>query len=192
MLPGRSADRSTPTRVVSSRTGVFVGVALLAANIANYAFQVVTGRALSVADYGSLAGYMAAVTVITVSTSSLQTMAARTVAAGENDPTRRGLLDGLTRSALVWTGVVALIVVGLAPLLGRLSTFGWVVTVLLGIYVVPAAIDSIASGRLQGARRFPALAAYTTAQATGKLLVVVVALALGASVLGLAMHGCPN
>jgi O-antigen/teichoic acid export membrane protein len=85
---------------------------------------------------------------------------------------------------LTWAFLVAVVVAVTSPAIGRLTSFDLVPTVLLGAYVLPAALDSIAAGRLQGDRRFVALASYSTSQAIGKLLVVAIALVLGATVTG--------
>ncbi len=57
-------------------------VAIAVANMTNYAFQIVTGRALGPDEYGLLGGLMAVIAVIGVSMASVQTAAAGAIAAG--------------------------------------------------------------------------------------------------------------
>ena len=179
--------RSTPDEaVIASRTtGVAVAAALLVANASNYAFQVITGRNLSVEEYGTLAGYMAALTVITVAASALQTTSARAIAADEVDPSGPRFFDQLTRTTFRVAAIAAICALVLAPAIRRTLDFGIVATVILGLYAFPAALDSISAGRLQGARRFKALAAYSASQALAKLATVVVGLMIGLSVTAL-------
>jgi O-antigen/teichoic acid export membrane protein len=172
------------TQIVGRRTAVAIGGAVLLANASNYAFQIVAGRRLSVEEYGLLGGFLAIVTVITVSTSALQTIAARAMAAGEAvPPTRR--IDGLTRTALIGAGAVTVAGIALSPLLTRALDVGVIPVLVLAAYVAPSALDSIAAGRLQGARRFTGLAAYSALQAVTKLTLSVLVLLIGAGIAGL-------
>ncbi|MFT3853912.1 MAG: oligosaccharide flippase family protein [Ilumatobacteraceae bacterium] len=170
--------------IVGRRTGLIIGAALLIGNICNYGFQIVAGRSLSLESYGLLAGFMSAVTIITVSTSALQTTAAQALASGEADPGGPAF-DRLTRSALTAAVAIGAGVVIATPLLQRVLSLGVVPLVLLAAYITPAAIDSLAAGRLQGQRRFGALATYSASQAVAKLFVAVVLVALGRQVTGL-------
>ena len=171
--------------IVDRRSGLTVGAAVIIANLSNYGFQILTGRLLNVDEYGLLAGFMSAITIIAVSTSALQTTAARTVAVGNNRPDRRSLLDHLTRTAVVFALTTGLIIIALSPLISRFLNIGLLPIVFLGVYVLPSVLDSIAAGRLQGARRFRALARYTAAQAVAKLAVAAAIIGLGYRVVGL-------
>lgn len=180
-----SNQESESGAIIGPRSGVAVAGALLVANLCNYAFQIVTGRLLSVEEYGLLAGFMSAVTIITVSTSALQTTAARSIAAHENERGNRQFFDGLTRTAVIGALVFGALIGMAAPILSRFFNIGSLPILLLGVYVLPAALDSIAAGRLQGSQRFTALAAYSASQAIAKLCVASLLILAGFRVSGL-------
>jgi O-antigen/teichoic acid export membrane protein len=170
--------------IIDRRSGIAVATAILFANLCNYGFQILTGRLLSVEEYGLLAGFMAAITIITVGTSSLQTTAARAIAAGENQPENHSLLDDLTKSAVVGAVVLGLVIAVSAPIFSRFFNIGALPILILGVYVLPSSLDSLAAGRLQGARRFRALALYSTGQAIAKLVVASAVIGIGLRVSG--------
>jgi O-antigen/teichoic acid export membrane protein len=171
-------------RIVSRRTGVIIAVSMVVANIANYGFQIIAGRFLSVEEYGLMAGFMAVVTVITVATSSVSTTAARAIAADEHDPNGSSL-DGLTRSSLLVGGGLVLASLGVSPIASRFFNIGALPVILLGVYVLPSLLDSLALGRLQGLQRFSGMAAYSCLQAIAKLGVASIVLAVGLRASGL-------
>jgi O-antigen/teichoic acid export membrane protein len=140
---------------------------------------------LSVDDYGLLAGFMSAITIIAVSTSALQTAAAKAVAVGENEPAEPRYLDQLTRTAIVAGVVFAVATATAAPLLSDVFRIGVVPIFVLGAYAIPSSLDSIAAGRFQGARRFRSLATYSACQALAKLGLATVLVAVGLRVGGL-------
>ena len=171
-------------RLVTRSSGLVIGLAMVVANVANYGFQIVVGRFLTVAEYGLLSGFMAVITVITVSGTALQTTAARAVATGEHD--RSGhFLDGLTRSTLMVCAVLIGLSVVISPLASRFFNIGSLPLILLGVFVVPAAIDSIALGRMQGLERFTGMALYSMAQAAAKVGVATLVLTVGLRATGL-------
>lgn len=174
-----------PERTIDGRAGVAILIATMVANLSNYGFQVLTGRVLSVESYGLLAGFMSVVTIITVATSSLQATAARSIAAHEHRPDDHPRLDAFTRSAIIAAGIGGLMICVLSPLLASALQVGTVPVILLGIYVLPSALDSIAAGRLQGLHRFRGMAIYSTGQAVAKLGVATVFLIVGAKAGGL-------
>jgi O-antigen/teichoic acid export membrane protein len=175
---------SRPTPIIGRRTGVIMAIAFVLANASNYTFQVIAGRSLTLDEYGVLGGFLAVITVITVTTSALQVMSARAIAAGEVVPSAKRV-DGLTMSALKVGLTVGLVVVLLSPVLANVLRVGVLPVVLLALYIVPACLDSIAAGRLQGSRRFGGLAIYSTGQAAAKVTAAVLVLIAGARVVGL-------
>jgi len=185
-----TSEQAERTTVLTKRSGLFVGGALLIANVANYGFQIVTGRLLSIEEYGLLAGFMSAVTIITVTTSALQTAAARAIAAGENEPDKRGFFDALTRTAMIGGVVCAAGIAALSPIVSRFLNIGILPIFLLGLYVLPSALDSIAAGRLQGSERFSGLALYSAGQAIAKVSVAAIVLAIGLHVTGIIAGLC--
>lgn len=175
---------ATDARIVGRMSGVVIGIAMVVANVANYGFQIVVGRFLTVEEYGLLAGFMAVVTVITVGGTALQTTAARAVATEEHHP-YRGFIDGLTRSSLMVSVVLILAAIVVSPIASRFFNIGSLPLILLGVFVVPAVLDSIALGRLQGLERFTTMALYSTGQAVSKVAVATLVLAVGFRATGL-------
>ncbi|WP_133241124.1 lipopolysaccharide biosynthesis protein [Nocardioides gansuensis] len=157
----------------------------MASNVANYAFQILAGRWLSVEEYGLLASFMAALTIIAVSATALQTTAARAIAAGENQPSHSLFNDHLIRSSVLYALVLGSLIALSVPVSGRFINIGSLPIFFLGLYVVPAALDSLAAGRLQGSKRFVALATYGLGQSLGKLSVTLLVLVLGYHVVGI-------
>jgi O-antigen/teichoic acid export membrane protein len=183
----------TPTApsIVDRRSGVTVAVAVLVANLSNYGFQIVTGRLLTVDEYGLLAGFMSAITIIAVSTSALQTAAAKAVAVGQNRPDERGYFDKLTKTAMFGGLAFGVVVALAAPVLSKFFKIGLLPIFFLGAYAIPSSLDSIAAGRLQGAKRFRAFAGYSAAQAIAKLglasILILAGFRVGGLIAGLAL-----
>lgn len=175
---------ASEVRIVGRMGGLVIGIAMVVANVANYGFQIVVGRFLTVEEYGLLAGFMAVVTIITVGGTALQTTAARAVATEEHHP-YKGLLDGLTRSSLKVSAVLILAAVLVSPIASRFFNIGSLPLILLGVFVVPAVLDSIALGRLQGLQRFTTMALYSSGQAIAKVAVATLVLAVGFRATGL-------
>ena len=173
-----------PARLVSTSGGIVIGIAMLVANVANYGYQIVSGRFLSLEEYGLFTGLMAVVTVITVATSALQTTAARAIVVGE---CRRDgpLVDPLIKSTVLISVVLILLAVLLSPVSSRFFNVGSLPLILLGVYVVPAAFNSIAVGRFQGLQRFAGMAVYSAGQAVAKFAVGIAVLLVGLRVSGL-------
>ena len=182
MAKEQVASGSSP--IIGRRTGLVMAAAFILANASNYTFQVIAGRSLTLDEYGVLGGFLAVITVITVTTSALQVTSARAMAAGEvvSSPKR---IDGLTTSALKVGLAVGLVVALLSPLLANALRVGILPVILLAVYIVPSCLDSIAAGRLQGTRRFGGLAAYSTGQAVTKVTAAALVLIAGARVVGL-------
>ncbi len=175
---------SRPTPIIGRRTGAIMAAAFVLANASTYAFQVIAGRSLTLDEYGVLGGFLAVITVITVTTSALQVTSARALAAGEVVSTPKRV-DGLTMSAMKAALAIGLVVVLLSPLLANVLRVGILPVILLAVYIVPACLDSIAAGRLQGTRRFGGLAVYSTGQAVVKVTAAALVLLAGARVVGL-------
>jgi O-antigen/teichoic acid export membrane protein len=185
---GSSADGGSATgdSTLTARSGVAVIGAMVVGNAANYGFQIVSGRMLGAAEYGMLAGLLAAMTVITISSTSVQASVARTIAAGDVVPfERHRRLDRMTRSTLGLAAALGLAVALLSPLLGPRLNSGIVPVLVLGAYFLPSALDSIATGRFQGLHAFGAMSWYTATQALVKLPVLVVMIAVGLRATGI-------
>lgn len=171
---------------ITARNGVAVVAAMVVGNVANYAFQIIGGRMLGAAEYGMLAGLLAAMTVITISSTSVQASVARAIAAGDVVPFGgHRSFDRMTRSTLALAAALGLVVALLSPLLGPRLNSGVVPVLVLGVYFVPSALDSIATGRFQGLHAFSAMSWYTTTQAVVKLPVLVLMVAVGLRATGI-------
>lgn len=165
------------------RSGLMLFVALSLANASNYVFQVIASRLLGPADYSLLGGILSVVTVLGVSTSALQTAAAKAVAArggGEGQV----VLDPLARRVLRWACVAAVLVLLISPVLASFLHAGLLPTVLLAAYVVPVPLLSIGLGRLQGGQAFIAFGLISLGLAVGRLVVAPIAVAVGLGVAG--------
>lgn len=173
-----------PARLLSAGGGLVIGAAMLVANVANYGFQIVAGRFLSVEEYGLFSGLMVLVTVITVATSSLQATAARAIAVGETRSSG-SLVDDLSKSTVLVGAALVVGAVVVSPVASRFFNVGSLPLILLGVYALPSAFDSIAAGRFQGLHRFSGMALYSCGQAVAKLGVAVVVLLVGLRVTGL-------
>ena len=177
-------DPHVQDRIVDRSSGLAIVAAMVVANLANYGFQIMLGRSLSVEEYGLLAGFMTVLTIITVAGTALQTTAARAIATDEHHEQFR-FPDGLTRSSLVVAGVLIIVGTLISPITSAFFNIGKLPLVLLTMFAVSAAIDSIALGRYQGLQRFTDLATYSTAQALAKLFTAAVVLMLGFRATGL-------
>jgi O-antigen/teichoic acid export membrane protein len=181
----RSASTTRGSRLIGVRSGLVLLIAGALANVCNFAFQILTARQLSVDEYGLLAGFMSAVTIICVSAAALQTAAARAVAAGENEPGRSMLSDHLTRSAVVFALALGAAIMVSSPWSGEALHIGELPILMLGFFGLAASLDAIANGRLQGSRRFGRQATYGLMQATGKLAAAATVLVVGYRVVGI-------
>lgn len=165
-------------------TGVVVVGTVALANASSYGFQLVTGRFLGADAYGLLAGLMTVIAIVGVSASSLQTVAAKAVSAGEIED-RPSLLDGLSISAIKVGGFVTLIFCAISPLLSKFLKVGIVPVLLVGAFIIPSLLGAIAVGRLQGQMRFIAMSLLSACFAVGKLGVGVAITAAGYGVTAL-------
>lgn len=166
------------------RSGLLLFVALSVANAGNYLFQVVSSRFLGPADYSLMGGIFAVITVVGVSTSSLQTSAAKMVA---SSPPRIPVAvqeDPLVRRILQFAGPFTLLGILVSPLLALFLHSGVLPALLLAFYLLGAPLLSIGFGRLQGLQAFVAFAAISLGLAGGRLLVTTAALWVGFGVSG--------
>lgn len=165
-------------------TGFVVVGTVAVANASSYGFQLVTGRFLGSEAYGLLAGLMTVIAIIGVSASSLQTVAAKAVSAGEVEE-RSSLIDGLSRSAVTVGIGVTVVFLALSPLMARFLKVGVVPLLIVAAFIVPSLLGAIAVGRLQGQTRFIAMSLLSAGFAVSKLGVGVATMAAGLGVTAL-------
>jgi O-antigen/teichoic acid export membrane protein len=161
-------------------TGVAVVAMVAIANASNYAFQLVTGRFLGADAYGLLAGLMTVIAIIGVSASSLQTVAAKAVSAGEVRP--HPAPDVLTHTAIRFGAGATLVFLVVSPLLSSFLDVGILPLLLISIFITPSLLGAIAVGRLQGQMRFVAMALFGACLSAAKLVVGVAVAAVGLGV----------
>lgn len=179
-------DHRKPIRS-ASRSGIVLFVALSVANASNYLFQVIASRLLGPADYSLMGGIFAVVTVVGVSTSALQTAAAKVVAAS---PTRDPVpvhRDEVVRRTLRWSIPCAVVFACVSPLMAKFLRAGVAPTLCLALYLAAAPLLSIGFGRVQGLQLFVAFSGLSLGLAAGRLVVTTIALWLGLGVLGVVL-----
>ena len=110
-------DEDAPQPDLSSSLLLFL--ALNIANVSNYLYQVVMGRALGHIQYGLLVAMVGLVNVITPSLTFLQTASAKAIASQTEPPKplRYAWDDPLTRAAILVCGGLTVLFIALAPLI---------------------------------------------------------------------------
>lgn len=155
-------------------------LALTVANASNYVFQVVMSRQMGPRLYSLLGGVYAVITVVGVSTSALQTAAAKAAASPKSPGTKSG--DPLLRLTVQLGLVLTVLLLVASPWVSAYLRSGIGPAVSLAFYVLPAGLFAIAVGRLQGLQAFGALAGVSLFLAFGRLGLGPVALAAGLGV----------
>jgi O-antigen/teichoic acid export membrane protein len=160
--------------------GLVLFVCLNIANVSNYLYQVVMGRALGVGSYGLLGSVVQLVNVITISSLALQTASAKAIAsAGDRRvPLAHAWEDPLTRAAVRWGVGVTIVFVVAAPLIALFLHSGVGPPLVLAAVVIPAALLGIAQGRLQGLNALHAFAVLALVIAFLRLILGPVAVAV--------------
>jgi len=179
-----TTDPETPSRLMGRATGVVVVGTVALANASSYGFQVVTGRFLKPDAYGLLAGLMTVIAIVGVSASSLQTVAAKAVSAGEVEE-GPAVFDGLSRSAVKVGAGATLAFLVLSPLLADFLKVGVLPVLFVAAFIIPSLLGAIAVGRLQGQMRFIAMSVLSMCFALSKLGVGVAMTAAGFGVTAL-------
>ena len=156
-------------------------LAIAVQSVGNLVFHAVLGRSLEPADYGALGSVLAAMTLVAVPLTALQTSAARTAAtAGLSGRTGRGVLVDSARNLLL-LGALTLALAG--PIVGFLHLGSWWDAALLAPTLVIAGLLATARGLLLGVGR-SALVASTYLVSTAVRLGLGIALAVPLGVTG--------
>ena len=156
-------------------------LAIAVQSVGNLVFHAVLGRSLEPADYGALGSVLAAMTLVAVPLTALQTSAARTAAtAGLSGRTGRGVLVDSARNLLL-LGALTLALAG--PIAGFLHLGSWWDAALLAPTLVIAGLLATARGLLLGVGR-SALVASTYLVSTAVRLGLGIALAVPLGVTG--------
>ena len=126
-------------------------LAIAVQSLGNLVLHAVLGRSLEPADYGALGSVLAAMTLVAVPLTALQTSAARTAAtAGLSGRTGRGVLVDSARNLLL-LGALTLALAG--PIAGFLHLGSWWDAALLAPTLVIAGLLATARGLLLGVGR---------------------------------------
>lgn len=126
-------------------------VAVIVQSVANLVFHAVVGRALEPAEYGALGTVLAAMTLVAVPLSALQTASARaTAVSGLTATTSRRLI---TRTTLYSLPVVALLLVAASPIMHFLHLGSLWDAIILAPTLLVAALIAVVRGLLLGIGR---------------------------------------
>lgn len=160
MINGMTLARLRGSRLLRGSAGLLVGS--LTASAGAYVFNVVAGRALGPAVYGSVLALVSSLTILSVPAQSMQTMAAREVAsaiahgAGSAAAEARSLHRmAALLAALVLAGFLVLSV----PLARTLAIDSRAAVVAVGIAGAASILLSTQRGIIQGRGQFVALSA---------------------------------
>ena len=181
IAPARPSGGSGLLRGTTGRLAALAGPVMLAIAVqsaANLVFHAALGRSLPAADYGALGAVLAAMTLVAVPLTALQTAAARLAADG-------GLTGSTARSALARAlRLLAPIAVLLVPAAGPLGDFmhlgSWWDAALLAPTLLVSGLLATARGLLLGTARSQTVASTYLVSTTMRLgLGVLLAAPLG-------------
>lgn len=167
--------------------GLVLFVTLTVVNCSNFLFHAAVSRRLEPASYGGLSALLGILLVLTVPVGALQLAITRKVAARREAGVDQGrvVVGPLLADAVVWGVVLSCVLVGAAPLVRsflHLPTLSS--AVMLGIYVLPAAIALVPRAVLLGQHRFRLVAWGLLAGAVTRLLLGVALVDRGAGIDG--------
>lgn len=170
------------------RAGAIVLVGVIAVNVGNYLFHLLSARELGPASYSDVVSLLALAGLIGLPLGGVQVVVARNVArlgaAGDTPGLRAFFRLGLVATSVV-SVAIALAVVIFSPVIQRwlgISSLGPIVVT--GALTVPALLTPIALGVAQGLQRFTLLSASLAASTAVRLATLVVVLGLGFGVTG--------
>jgi O-antigen/teichoic acid export membrane protein len=151
---------------------------IVVANLANYGFQIGSGRLLGPDAFGVLSGILSIMAVISVGTSGLQTQVAlhTTLQLPTNSKQR---FDSLTKQATVFGICLALAFLVSVPFLSNFWRIGNLPLLAIAMYAPVAIWTAIAQGRYQGRSKFQKLYFFSTIQSISKIGVLFLAVVLG-------------
>lgn len=140
------------------RNASILFVATMAGNVANYSFQFIMGRSLSVEDYGAMNALLSVSTTITLPASAIMMVMAKyasVYAATGKDGGLSSLYRGsLTRVAMLAVAVTCLFLL-LAPIIrGYLRIADLVPVLLLSVGILGSFLMTVNLGIIQGVQRF--------------------------------------
>lgn len=179
--------RAAPSSLAAGG-GLVLFVALSAVNASNFLFHVAISRRLEPAAYGGLGALLGLLLVLAVPVGALQIAITRKVAARRDAGSTQVpqvIVGPLLAEAVVWGALISIGLAAAAPLLRvflHLPTLSS--AVMLGVYVLPAAIGLVPKAVLLGQRRFRLVAAGMLAGAATRLVLGIVLVEQGAGIDG--------
>lgn len=165
---------------------VFIGIA--AANVGNYAFHLITARALGPSDYGEVASLIALAGLISLPLGGVQVIVARRIAAAaaadRSSEIARFARRAAMLAALSGAGFAALLMLA-SPMLARVLDIESTAAVMLtGALAAPAFLTPALWGVAQGLQRFWALALSMALSPLFRIVLIASLLAAGFGVAG--------
>ena len=163
--------------------GAIVLVGVIAVNVGNYLFHLLSARELGPASYSDVVSLLALAGLIGLPLGGVQVVVARTVArlsaAGDAPGLRAFFRFGLGATTVV-SIAVGVAVVGLSPVIQSSLGIGSLSAIVVtGALTVPALLTPIALGVAQGLQRFTLLSVSLASSTAVRLAALVVVLALG-------------
>jgi O-antigen/teichoic acid export membrane protein len=149
--PARRSGTTGPLRGTTGRLAALAGpvmAAIAVQSVANLAFHAALGRTLPATDYGALGSVLAAMTLVAVPLTALQTAAARLAADG--GLTGRTGRSALARSLRLLAPVSLLLLLVAGPLSGFLHLGSWWDAALLAPTLLISGLLATARGLLLG------------------------------------------
>lgn len=166
---------------------LFLAAASFAANALNYFYHIYVGRTLGPEDYGVFASLFAIAYFIGVSSTAIQTSVARFVSEfqsrQEGEKVRHFFSGMAWRLGILSLALFALLTL-LAPAIGAYLRVPAELSVIAGATAAVAFLSYVATGTLQGLRRFALLGAVQFSTYGSKFLLAVLLLRLGLGVSG--------
>lgn len=171
-----------------NRTALFVISTTFVGGIINYLFHVVTSRGLGPEEYSKLATVVSLMAVLTTAGSAFQATSAREMVRLQTEPkVEYGQPDGYLMHTLMTALIVAISLLAMAPLFSAIFGLEWWQFIPLSLFAFVAFGESVATGRLQGLRRFRTNAQFSLVQGSTKLTLAVISLVLGIETFGIAI-----
>jgi len=177
------SERLPASRLLRGSMSLLIGS--LAASVGAYLFNVLAGRALGPALYGSALALVSVLTFLSVAAQTMQTMTARDVAAALVDETRDAGEEArvLLRASFVLAVVVFVAMVGVSgPIAEALHLDALGPLVVVGAAGAVGIVLGTLRGVLQGRGRFALLALTLVGDPTLRMISLVALLAVGFTV----------
>jgi O-antigen/teichoic acid export membrane protein len=159
----------------------------LAANVLNYAFNLVMGRLMQPAEYGAVVTLVTLTMLVTVPATAVTLLLAKRTAAldaqGQSESIR-DLFHLTARASWLVGALSALLLVAVSPWLAKFFHTSTLPLIIFGLVVPASLLSAAGNGTLQGLQKFIPLSISGIIMATAKLVLSVLLVLLGFSVSG--------